>query len=211
MNNKLTLSFFILAIAYLASLSFTPYAGQFLLKVLPIVCLLAMVLSSLQGKLKWLMAGALLASGTGDVLLALPIGNSFILGLGAFLIAQLTYAITYFSHKSVSIDKLNKAIVIAIAAFALLIGGYILPAANEMLLPVSIYLSVIALMAVAAWLSKFGVLVGFGALSFLASDAILATSIFKTPLPWSSFLVMFTYYLAQYLMVVGVIRSQQRS
>lgn len=212
MNRLLNYTFAITAVIYLALLTFSPYTGQFAVKVIPILLLLAMVITSLSGRLKWLVSGAVIASGCGDVLLALPLENGFIYGLGAFLVAQLIYAITYCQH----FQRENKkpAVIflsILIAAFAIAMANYILPATGDLVIPVSCYLTVISLMAISAWLSNFSYVVGIGAVSFLISDTILALSIFKTPLPLSSFWVMSTYYLAQYLMVVGIIKTSQSS
>ena len=208
---QLTLAFFTTAIIYLASISFTPYIGQFAVKVAPIICLLMMVRAINEPGLKRLMTVAIVASGIGDVVLALPMANSFIFGLGAFLVAQLVYGVIYFRAKTSDFSLKIKLIVPAIVLFAVAMAQYILPATGEMFVPVVIYLMVITLMAIAAVISKFSSLVGLGAMTFLVSDAVLATSIFKDPLPYSTFIVMFTYYGAQFLMVKGVLISTNQA
>jgi uncharacterized membrane protein YhhN len=79
---------------------------------------------------------------------------------------------------------------------------------------VFVYGAVICLMGIAAALRKGQVSVRsfnfifFGALFFIASDAILATSKFtEIALPFPNFLVMTTYVLAQLGIVLGAVEA----
>ena len=65
-------------------------------------------------------------------------------------------------------------------------------------------------MGIAALLSKLHWHVAMGALFFVASDSILALSIFREPLPLSNYLVMATYYIAQYFIVFGLVQSKNK-
>src|SRR5690606_23389658 len=89
-------------------------------------------------------------------------------------------------------------------------GG--LPAALR--LPVAAYVLVIALMAAQAWgrwheaagaQRPAALLVALGACSFMLSDSLLATHRFVQPLPWSQLGVLSSYYLAQALIVTGML------
>ena len=56
------------------------------------------------------------------------------------------------------------------------------------------------------WKKPANQLVFFGALFFVISDSILALNKFYTPLKKSSFIIMFTYLVAQYLIVIGILK-----
>ena len=84
---------------------------------------------------------------------------------------------------------------------------------GEMLIPVVVYMVVILTMAVTAFLRKAKVsplsynLVLIGAICFMLSDSILALNKFYQPIPWSNVSIMITYALAQYLIVIGILKS----
>lgn len=84
---------------------------------------------------------------------------------------------------------------------------------GEMLIPVIFYIIVILLMAITAFLrqvkvSKISfVLVFLGAILFVISDSILALNKFYMPLSFSSISIMFSYALAQYFIVMGLLKQ----
>lgn len=210
LERKLQISFILASVIYLVSLIYAPYTGQFLVKVLPIIILFISCIYFLPGAGKVWIGIGVIASGTGDVLLALPINNSFLFGLSAFFVAQIVYAISFYKFRQG--NKKTRPTYIVMAAlfiYAVLMGNFILPFTGELLIPVSAYLTVITLMGVSALWSSLNWKVMAGALFFIASDTALALSIFKTPLPFSSYIVMFTYYAAQLLIVFGMIDSQK--
>jgi len=210
MNNKsLILLFIFLSTVYLFSLTLAPYDGQFLLKVAPILLLIAMAYKQLAGKTRTLMVGALIASAFGDIFLALTFANSFIFGLGAFLIAQIVYSVTFIQHRLPSSTTTGRKIfALLITAYSVYMASYILPATGELFIPVTVYLTVITVMALSALLGNLHLSVVLGAISFVASDSALALSLFKTPLLYSDWVVMITYYAAQLAILVGMIRQQ---
>jgi uncharacterized membrane protein YhhN len=53
-------------------------------------------------------------------------------------------------------------------------------------------------------------LAGFGAVLFIASDAMIAISTFRHPFPYSEPLIWITYYLAQFLILRGVEHRHSR-
>jgi uncharacterized membrane protein YhhN len=94
---------------------------------------------------------------------------------------------------------------LTIVSFTAVMAGHILPASGSLFYPVVAYISVITLMGLTAvWLAQTKLIVT-GALLFVISDAILAQSVFKTPLPLSTFWVMTTYYGAQYCLTMGLV------
>lgn len=75
----------------------------------------------------------------------------------------------------------------------------------DMLLPVAVYLLVLTAMLWRA-LAQGGS-AGWGALLFALSDGILAWDIFVQPLPYARLVTMSTYYLAQLLITLSVLKS----
>jgi len=208
----LKIIFLLLSTSYLVSLFFAPYPLQYLVKVAPILLLLWCCQHYLPSFGRWAFSAAIVASGTGDVLLNLPIEQSFLFGLSAFFIAQLIYAISFFRFKAhAKLSNKQWFLIMAVTGYSAAMAFYILPSTGELLIPVSAYLLVITLMGISAISSNLNAKVTLGALTFVASDSILSLSIFKTPLPFSAQLVMLTYYAAQFLIIFGVIDSQNNN
>jgi uncharacterized membrane protein YhhN len=63
-------------------------------------------------------------------------------------------------------------------------------------------------MLLAALLSGLNVLVSIGALSFILSDSVLATGLFREPIIFSNYVVMISYYLAQYFIFIGLLKTK---
>ena len=208
-TTKLQLMFMVTALVYLISLVVSPYFMQFALKTLPIVVLLALAYAKLTGLLRKLMVAALLASAVGDVLLALELQNGFVMGLGAFLIAQMLYTVSFVKFRQVHNDKtLSLAGAFSVGVFAVLMALYILPNTGELLVPVVFYLLVISCMGMVAFLCGMHKFTVFGACCFLCSDAMIAQSVFKSDFAMSSVWIMLTYYCAQYFILDGMIKLQ---
>ena len=88
----------------------------------------------------------------------------------------------------------------------------LMPHLGDLEIPVSIYATVISIMLLFAfngllvWERPGNLLVFLGAFFFVVSDSILAVNKFYTPIPKSSFFIMITYLLAQYLIVLGILK-----
>ena len=161
---------------------------------------------------RWLI-GALAASLAGDAFLMVE--GFFVPGLASFLLAHLAYIAVlrrgqrWFAHRG----ALAATLAIGLGIYLLLWHGGLPPALR---LPVAVYVTVIALMAAQALgrahqLRRRGAtLVALGACSFLCSDAVLATNRFVQPLPWAALWVLASYYLAQGLIVAGLLRPAAR-
>lgn len=190
--------------------------------LLPI--LLAMIFSSMKpfnSKFGRLIVAGLLFSWLGDILLMIREMDLFILGLLSFLIAQILYALAFFSQRSKNNSKgytiaVLLGFVLFYAAFMLFIQSHILKLADAIVLSpaVFIYGAVICMMGIAAALRKGQAsivsfrFILFGALFFIASDAVLATNKFTTiDVLYPNFLVMTTYVLAQLGIVLGVLKN----
>ena len=214
MNVRATIVFISLALVYLATLPLTPYMAQFLPKALPIGVLAVFAYIKLSAMPRYIVLMALLFSLAGDISLALPFSESFITGLSCFFLAHLSYAACFANlnrHKPkvLSSDIISPnvkwLISLTIVSFTAVMAGHILPASGSLFYPVVAYISVITLMGLTAvWIAQTKLIVT-GALLFVISDAILAQSVFKTPLPLSTFWVMTTYYGAQYCLTMGLV------
>jgi alkylglycerol monooxygenase len=158
-----------------------------------------------------LLLVALAFSLAGDAFLMFP--GFFIPGLVAFLLAHLAY-IALFRQDApwfASRRALAATLCIGASMYAFLwLGG--LPAALRG--PVAAYVLVIALMAAQAMgrarVQRNGaaLAVAVGTSFFMLSDALLATNRFVSPLPMSQVWVLGTYYAAQVLIVMGVLRGR---
>jgi len=139
---------------------------------------------------------------------------NFLIGLGAFLLAQLCYAIA-FLHNVMEIGALRPPWLPLLITSLLIAYGYffaarLLPAVEETIqIPVGIYAVAITLMGVAAafrfartYLRSFLLVLG-GALFFILSDSLLAVNRFIWPFEASGWSVILTYALAQLLIVSG--------
>ncbi|MFD1216974.1 lysoplasmalogenase [Microbulbifer celer] len=176
------------------------------LKIVPIATLFALAARHLTGATRTLCLVALAFSALGDVLLAVPFADHFTFGLGAFLLAQLTYTLTFARNARFSLCLAGRAFSILVAAG--LLAAQILPAAGDLMLPVALYIAAISAMALSAAAHKGASSLLFaGALAFMASDALIAINRFLGPVPLAGTWIMLTYYGAQALLVTGLIRA----
>jgi uncharacterized membrane protein YhhN len=161
-----------------------------------------------------LLVSALILSAIGDFLLAPkqlgPLNESqlFLCGLLAFLVAHIFYIALFLKNvarrKLPQVRRFSIVLVIAVLWFLL---SRLWPSLGNMRLPVLIYATALSSMAISAQFSRFPATVSVGALSFLASDAMLAVSHFSRPFPFSRPLIWATYYSAQSLICLGVVAA----
>lgn len=162
-----------------------------------------------------LITSALSFSFIGDVLLLTPDNpNYFILGLIAFLLAHISYIITFITNfkpkETYLSNKTILVLMIIVIVSAGLLYSFLFQYLGEMLIPVTIYMIIIITMVLTAILrsnevgkkSFFRVLIG--SFFFLISDSILAIDKFAVKISLSGFWIMLTYMLAQYLIIDGM-------
>jgi len=176
-------------------------------------------LAGFPASIRWLMAGLLFAL-AGDVFLMLREFNGFLFGLGAFLLMQLCYILSFrLSMRSAPRTLRPGSSWIRAVPFA----GYLLaflavlqapleasPALRGLKLPIILYGTFLCAMG---WMASVrqvtarepgGRWVLIGALWFILSDSILAYNRFVAPIPASALLIMGTYAAAQYFIVRGM-------
>lgn len=139
---------------------------------------------------------------------------NFLLGLAAFFLAQLCYAIAFtdnvFSVGAMEGFLVAGALSLVIVLYAVFFVWDILPHVDSGLsLPVMAYAVVIAFMGVAAAFRYMRTYprsfwtVFIGALLFITSDSVLAYNRFKRPFDMAPVVIMCTYAAAQFLIAWG--------
>jgi uncharacterized membrane protein YhhN len=156
-----------------------------------------------RSRLRTLVGFGLGWSWLGDLGL-MPAGEMwFLAGLGAFLVAQLTYAVAFWPARA---DSVLSRPLLVLPYLAVLVGLLVLlwDHLGDLRLPVSVYAVVIVTMAVLA--TGLNRTVATGAALFVVSDALLALDAVAglVRLPAHDFWVMLTYLAAQLLIAVGV-------
>ncbi|HFT3871776.1 TPA: lysoplasmalogenase family protein, partial [Legionella pneumophila] len=87
----------------------------------------------------------------------------------------------------------------------------IIPYLGDLLIPVMIYFCVLMLMVFSAFqVKKETLTIGSGALFFLISDVTLALNLFVYTQADVRIFVMFTYYVAQFLLTFGLARLYEK-
>src|SRR6267154_4850160 len=123
---------------------------------------------------RWLIF-ALVFSAAGDFLLAMPWWEpSFVLGLGAFLVAHLCFLAALIPLVSRSGPRLAAAAVMVLACVALLVWFWPRLLAEGMAVPVTLYIAVLGAMVCAALLARLPTpWTALGAVCFAVSDGMI--------------------------------------
>ncbi len=161
-----------------------------------------------------LLLGALAFSWIGDLALLFDsvYSNLFIVGLVGFLIAHIQYVILFAkSAKFLSFVKGFTSLgILSFAIYTGLLLQFLWPYLHELKMPVFVYASVLMLMGIFA-ISRYEItgkwVVVMGAILFVLSDSILALNKFYSPMFLGRALTMFTYAIAQLLIVLGVLKA----
>lgn len=128
---------------------------------------------------RWLLA-ALIFSAAGDFFLALPWWEpSFVLGLGAFLVAHLCFLAALLPLAARSMRRLVAAAVVVCACIALLVWFWPRLIAEGMAVPVTLYIAVLGAMVCTALLARLPTpWTALGAVCFAVSDGMIGISKF---------------------------------
>ncbi|CAF2640013.1 unnamed protein product [Rotaria sp. Silwood2] len=168
---------------------------------------------------------ALIFSWFGDLLLMLHRNDLFVFGLASFLIAHITYVISFIVRLQHEGNALRQRLTmstmlitsIPFLAYITLMLYILSPRLNTnleetkgLLIPVVFYITIIVGMAYTSYLRNRKAS-GFwsvfaGAVFFVMSDTILAFNRFVTPLPTPGLFIMFTYGVGQYLITIGTLQ-----
>ena len=153
----------------------------------------------------WFVVAAVFSL-AGDVFLMLP-RDRFVPGLVAFLLAHVAYVVGLLQLPASALPGTVGLVVVAGAVAT--IGVRVLRAVragprHALFGPVLGYLVVISAMVVAAFATGPPLAVA-GALTFYASDSILAEQRFVRPRPWAPVAVMVTYHLGQAALILSLV------
>jgi uncharacterized membrane protein YhhN len=150
---------------------------------------------------------ALVFSGCGDLLLAF---DEFIFGVAAFLLAQLSYAVLFRLYWQGIYNRWPLSVLLIM--YMLVMVWWLIPNLGNLKLPVMAYLMAIAAMGLLAFQSslpmRWAVL---GAVLFMISDSFIALNKFIHPIPYESYWIMSSYYVAQFMLVTGFLHSVKRN
>jgi uncharacterized membrane protein YhhN len=170
---------------------------------------------------RWLVLLAFFFSWVGDLLLMFASTNEmfFFAGVGGFFLSQVTY-IQAFRKFSIGPDKgliARKPLwALPFLIYAVVIYMILYPSLEGIMKPV-VALYAVSLLGMSAaafnrmgFMDKKSFLILFtGSVFFVISDSLLAINKFATPIPSEGFLVMATYMLAQYLIMMGLLKSDK--
>lgn len=221
-NKKLLIGFLTLSSIYLIILLLNLDEIAWFLKPVLIPFLILGVYFSGSFPTKKLLLVALSFSWIGDIILLFADRDElfFIAGLIAFLISHIVY-ILLFNKQLKYKNRKNKAVfwigVTAIIMYLIIMVSILLPHLGDLTMPVFVYALVISTMLLFAfkgfltWEEPGNWYVLIGAIAFVSSDSILAFNKFYAPIVMSSFLIMVTYLIAQFLIVVGILKLNKKN
>lgn len=152
------------------------------------------------------VVGALVLSLIGDVALMLP-KDLFVAGLGSFLLAHLAFVVGFTSigyHPRTVLIATPLLVIVGVAVARPVFRG-LRPENGPLMLPVGIYIAAIIAMAATA-IGTHDILLGAGALLFMASDSLIAHNRFVRSRVWQPLTIIVTYHLAQMTFVASMIR-----
>ena len=202
MTKIISMIFLVFVLLYMEGLHFS-LDFLWLLKIIPIAVLLGGVLKTKSSLMRTILLSALVFSGCGDLLLAF---DEFIFGVAAFLLAQLSYAWLFRHHWQGFYNRWQLSVLLLI--YMLVIMWWLLPNLGNLQFAVLAYLIAIATMGLFAFQSslpmRWAVL---GAILFIISDSFIAINKFISPIPYESYWIMSSYYMAQFMLVTGFLNS----
>ncbi len=215
-EKQFSILFFIIVLIELISaqadtLQFVHYVAKPAI-VTSLIVLFIKTSNQISKPIKSLTIAALLFSLFGDILLMLvnDWAHFFTFGLISFLLAHVMYILVFLKHRNKTRQPLGFLVVLLVYASFLFYTLY--SGLGEMLIPVTIYMLVILTMATSAYLRKGEVnklsynFIFAGAILFMISDSLLAVNKFQMPLPLANISIMLTYALAQFLIVLGILK-----
>lgn len=216
MKNSLLLKGYIgISVVYLSIILLGHEAIAWFLKPLLLPFLLFSVYTFEKFPTKNLLLSALTFSWIGDVILMFADKGElyFIFGLVSFLISHILYIVLFSKQGNTTDYKKNIIFWIGLILIILYLKSMLtllFPKLGDLKIPVSIYALTISIMLLVAlkgyfsWKKPANISILFGAMFFVTSDSILAINKFYEPLPYAAFLIMFTYLVAQFAIVIGI-------
>ena len=208
-NRLISLIILVMSILYIFVIPSEPFGVKILFKLIPmwLIIYYAFLQTGLTTKNKKIIIAGLFFCMLGDGLL-----HWFIIGLSFFLIGHLIYIAGFL--KDWKFSKIRSLSIIPLLTFDLIIGHKLITTLqqtgkDELMIPVMFYIAAISIMAWAAIMTgnKFAI---FGSLLFMISDTVLSWNMFIAEVPYSHFIIMSTYYTAQYCIASSIGKSPSK-
>jgi len=170
--------------------------------------------NSVTSSLKVWVFLALFFSWVGDILLLFEEKgpNFFLLGLSAFLLAQVFYIVFFHNIRMREYIRGNALLLLLVIVYYSILISVLSPYLGNMKLPVRIYGVVLSFMLMLAMHTMLGknkkaaLWMMIGAILFVASDSFLAFNKFFAPFDNAGLIIMLTYGLAQLFITEGAVR-----
>lgn len=182
--------------------------------LMPLLLAWALVLmptTSTSGKWRLYLVAALIFSWFGDLALMNSGEDWFLLGIGAFGVAQISYVLMFRIIPGFGLVKAWKLAMIPYLGYWLLMNVVLTP--GDLRIPVLIYSALLVGMALGALdvalklKTPWRLVPAIGAALFVFSDSLIALNEFNTFDVFPA-LIMFTYLVGQALIIGGVILGQ---
>ncbi len=207
----LSILILLMSIIYIFFIPSEPFALKILFKLIPMWLIIYFAfIQKTEGvrQNKGLILTGLFFCMLGDGLL-----HWFVIGLSCFLIGHIIY--TFGFLKQWSFSKLRCLSILPLFVFDLFMGKKLITALQlsgeeELIVPVLFYIGAISIMAWAAFMTG-NLYAIIGSLLFVISDTILSWNMFISDVPYSHFLIMATYYSAQYCIASSIRKTSMQS
>jgi len=194
-------------VAAVIALALSAHVGRFL-KMSASTAVIGFLVWSTQdpSPYMWVLLGALTLSWAGDLALSFEGRRAFIVGLVAFAGAHVVYAGAFIVRGS------TDPVILVISAVAMVVFGTVIlkwlapHRPDELRRPLVIYVVVISVMVVAAFATQgdaLDVRIPLGAVSFAASDVLVARQQFVTKTRWNRIVGLPLYFAAQLLLAAS--------
>src|SRR6476659_6792291 len=170
--------------------------------------------NTINSNLKGWIFLALFFSWAGDIFLLFEERGSdfFLLGLSAFLVAQVFYIVFFHNIRMREYIRGNALLLLLVIVYYSVLINVLSPYLGNMKLPVRIYGVVLSFMVMLAMHTMLGknkkaaLWLTMGAILFVVSDSLLAFNKFFSPLNNAGVVIMLTYGLAQLFITEGAVK-----
>jgi uncharacterized membrane protein YhhN len=194
------------SVLFIVLLPFEPYPGNFIIKAVPAASLAFLSFIAVSGSRGKLLFTALLFCAAADIALELAAGKYFVAGLGLFLIAHIFFIITF--SRDFRFQDSRISIIVLLVVYSIMMAFILTPSLKEMAIPVYAYMTALTLVGIFASLrSVKNDFTLYGAISFIVSDSVLAINKFMMPVSAADYVIMATYYLSLFLIVLGFLKE----
>jgi uncharacterized membrane protein YhhN len=153
----------------------------------------------IEGAPPLIVAGLALGS-LGDLCLSRRGETTFLLGMSAFAMGHLAYAVAFWTAGNLSPVLVAALPLLALAATTEI---WLAPNTGTLRWPVRAYVAIIVGMGLTAASLKGAALVKGGVLLFIISDLLLAIHMFRCPSPWLARTLWPAYWIGQALILLG--------